>query len=322
MNKTLLTIALAGAAAYMNAQDVTYNFFDPADCDTDGWLWLDTQEKIDKYVGFGKKIQLVDAKYEAPDPDFPGEYYTPISYTNVNLKGYNQLGEEGGEGSVTGGIVLPAASYDPEEDYWPTDGGGILVAMPDCALFELYISQSLPEVKTEIYLAKEETNNPSDCKYLWDDDYAFWDDTLGPVIRNYAGFYLNMQDIQLDYDFGDGNPDIWSIYGPKGEPRTAYIANYTYIEEEADSTCPMYIQGIHILTYTDVSTSGVKAIAVDDVKISINGGIVSIDQPAQITVYSPSGAVVASAYGTSLDCSALKGVYLVKAGNKTVKTVF
>ncbi|MCH5239607.1 MAG: hypothetical protein J1F38_05245 [Muribaculaceae bacterium] len=325
MKKSLLFIAFAGLAIGANAQDATYNFFDPADCDADGWLWLNSQEKIDKYVGgldSDKKIKLVPAQYELRDPAFPDDYYTPESYADPNLKGYNQLGEEGGEGSVTGGIVLPAAQYDPDEDWWPTDGGGILVAMPDCAVFELYISQSMPEVMTEIYVAKKETNKLEDCEYIWDDDYGILDDTQGPVIKDYAGFYLNMQEIEYDYDYGEGNPDIWTIYGEKGEARTAYIANYSYIEEATDNTCPMYIQGIHILTYTDASQAGVKAIQADNVKININGGVISLQNAAQISVYSPSGAKVAEAYGSSLDCSSLKGVYLVKVGNKTVKAVF
>ncbi|MCH5233908.1 MAG: hypothetical protein J1E16_01325 [Muribaculaceae bacterium] len=325
MKKSLLFMAFVGFAISANAQDATYNFFDPADCDEDGWLWLDTQEKIDKYVGAldsDKKIKLVNAQYELQDPNFPDEYYTPESYADPELKGYNQLGEEGGEGSVTGGIVLPAAKYDPDEDWYPTDGGGILVAMPDCAVFELYISQSMPEVMTEIYMAKKETNDPGDCQYLWDDDYSFWDDSLGPVIKDYAGFYHDMQDIQLDYNMGDGEPDIWTLYGTKGEARTAYIANYSYTEEATDNTCPMYIQGIHILTYTDAAGAGVKALQAENVKINIKGGVITLQNAAQISVYTPSGAKVAAAYGSSLDCSSLKGIYLVRVGNKTVKAVF
>lgn len=256
MKKSLLILALGAMALGANAQDSNtpvYNFFNPADCDSEGWLWLDTQEKIDKYVGKGKKIQLVQAQYEAEDPEFPGEYYTPECSVSPDFKGYNQLGEEGGEGSVTGGILLPAASYDPDEDWWATDGGGILVAMPDCALFELYLSQKLPELKLEFYAAKEETDDYTACKYIWDDDPDWWTETGGPVITEYAGPYLNIQELEYDMDLGDGNPDIWSIYGPKGEARTAYIANYTYTDEEYDSTCPIYIHGIRVYTYTDVS---------------------------------------------------------------------
>lgn len=57
MKKVLLTLAALTAVSIANAQQ-TYNYFDPADCDADGWLWFDTQEKLEKYCGFeneGKK---------------------------------------------------------------------------------------------------------------------------------------------------------------------------------------------------------------------------------------------------------------------------
>lgn len=328
MKKTLLFLSFVGLAISANSEEITYNFFDPEDCDEYGWLWLDSQEKIDKYVGSlssDKKIKLVNAQYEKENPDFPGEYITPESYTDPELKGYNQLGEEGGEGSVTGGIVLPEAKYNEEDDYWPTDGGGILIAMPDCAIFDLYISQSQPSVYTEIYVARMETNDPGDCSYVYDDDeYYNWSTGEyegGPVITDYAGPYLNMQAYEYDYDYGEGSPDIYSIYGSKGNPRTAYIANYTY-----DPVCPMYIQGLRIRTFTSVSAdtegAGVNALEQDSQNVVVKDGLVTVAKAALIEVYSPSGAKVASEYGTSLDCSGLKGIYLVKVGNKTVKAVF
>lgn len=304
MKKSLLTLAIASIAIGANAQESTdpvYNFFDPADCDGQGWLWLDSQAKLDKYVGKGKKIQLVQAQYEVEDPEYAGEYTTPQCSVSPDFKGYNQLGEEGGEGSVTGGILLPAASYDPDEDWWATDGGGILVEMPDCAVFELYVSQSLPEVKFEFYAALEETDDYTACKYIWDDDPDFWSDEGGPVITEYAGPYLNIQDLEYDYDYGEGNPDIWSIYGAKGNPRTAYICNYTYTDEEYNSTCPIYIHGIRILTYTNVS--GVEQEA----------GVNAVDaENANSVYYNLQGQKV-----NNPD----KGVYIRVNGNKASKVI-
>lgn len=321
MKKFLLSIAVLGLAMQAGAEEAYYNFFDPEDCDAEGWLWLDTQEKIEKYVGVGKKIQLVEAQYEVEDPEYPGEYYTPQCSVSPDFKGYNQLGEEGGEGSVTGGILLPAASYDPEEDWYATDGGGFLIAMPDCKLFEVYASQSLPELKFEFYVAREETDDYTACEYLWDDDPDWWTGEGGPVITEYCGPYLNIQDIELDYDMGEGNPDIYSIYGPKGEARTAYIANYTN-DEVPNSTCPIYIHGLRIFTFTQASNDTyVGAIAAENVKLNVNGKVVSLSAPAEINVYDLCGDKVASAYGTSLDCSALNGVYVVKAAGQVVKVV-
>lgn len=244
-----------------NEGEVTYNLFDSADVDEDGWLWLDTQEKIDKYVGdlnSDKLIKLVPAQYEIDDPDFPGETTTPEPYADATLKGYNTLGEQGGEGALTGGIFLPKALFNPEEDWYPTDGGGILVEMPDCAIFELYVSQSLPDVYFEIYAAREETSDPSLCEYVTDDNptyiYATDEYEGGPVITDYAGPYLNMQDLKYDLNFGEGTPDYLTIYGEKGQPRTAYIAAYgDDSEEDGQPCCDMYIQGIRVLTYTNVN---------------------------------------------------------------------
>lgn len=307
MKKSLLSLAVAALALNAFAADPAYNFFDPADCDADGWLWLDTQEKIDKYVGKGLKIQLVQAQYEVEDPEFPGEYLTPDCSVSPDFKGYNQLGEQGGEGSVTGGIMLPAASYDPEEDYYATDGGGILVEMPDCALFELYASQSLPEMKFEFYVAKEETDDYSACKYLWDDDpYYNWSTDEyegGPVITEYAGPYLNIQDLGVDYDMGEGNPDVLCIFGPKGEPRTAYIANYTN-DEVPNSTCPIYIHGLRIYTFTNVSgveQEGIAAVS------AIEAG-----QNAKTVYYNLQGQRISNPQ---------QGIFIRVNGNKVEKTV-
>ena len=138
---------LAVAAISMNAQTAaTFNFFDPADCDADGWLWLDTPEKIAKYVGPDKKLKLVNAPYEIEDPEFPGEMVYPESTTDPYIKGYNNKGEQGGEGSKTGAIILPAA--EEHHAFWGDHGGAILVNMPDCATFDVYLSQELPDTYT------------------------------------------------------------------------------------------------------------------------------------------------------------------------------
>lgn len=320
MKKFLLSIAAVGMAMCAYADVPTYNFFDPADCDADGWLWLDSQEKIDKYVGVGKKIILVPAQYQLEDPEFPGEYYVPESFADPAILGYNTEGVQGGEGSKTGGIILPGAKYDEEEDYFPTEGGGILVAMPDCALFELYISQPASDIYTAIYAAKFETSDYSECTYVWDDEpYYDWgagEYLGGPVSTNHVWWGLNLQDIKKDLNLGEGEPDWLSYYGAKGEPRTALFYNYDY-----DTMSDMYIQGLHILTYTDVSDANVEGVAADDLNVSFDGKCVKATVPVEISVYDLCGAKVAGTNGTSLDCSALNGVYLVKAGNKALKVV-
>lgn len=310
MKKSLLTLALVAIVFGANAQDeATFNFFDPADCDADGWLWLDSQEKIDKYVGgltSGKKVLLVEAQYETDDPDFPGETFTPQSYADASVQGYNEEGIAGGEGSVTGGIVLPAADW--EYSWFPAEGGGILVPMPDCAQFDLYLSSPSANIYTAIYGASLETTDPTACEYIWDDGYDWATDSDNPISTNHVAWDYDIQKyVSAVYD------DL-TIYGEKGcGGRTALF--YNYIDGE-----PMYVQGIRIFTYTNVNgDAGVEGIAADDLNVSVKGGVISVSVPVEISVYSPTGVKVASAYGTSLDCSSLKGIYLVKAGSKTVK---
>ena len=304
---------LAVAAISMNAQTAaTFNFFDPADCDADGWLWLDTPEKIAKYVGPDKKLKLVNAPYEIEDPEFPGEMVYPESTTDPYIKGYNNKGEQGGEGSKTGAIILPAA--EEHHAFWGDHGGAILVNMPDCATFDVYLSQELPDTYTWLEVGKGYFG-ADELQYLWNEEEPdkTWDGSGKPLTTDYIAWDMNIQNHLRDISFGDG--DWYSFHGEKGNPRSALFGNY--------SLCPMLVQGIRIFTYTDVSLdqSSVEAIGADAV-ISINGKTVTTSATAEINVYTISGAKVASAYGTSLDCSALKGIYIVKVGGKSVKAVF
>lgn len=312
MKKTLLTGLLALAAITVNAQDeVTYNFFDPADCDAEGWLWLDTPEKIAKYVGEDKKIKLVEAQYEIEDPDFPGSMIYPETVANATVEGYNTQGVKGGEGSKTGGIICPAAV----EDWFSNlNGGGILVQMPDCASFDLYLSQECPNVMLDLEGAWSITD-AAGCKFIHANGPAFFDwEEDDYVTTEYAGYDYNLQEYTYDWSNIE-NPDpaleTFSIFGEKGNPRTAYVANYS-------TECPTIIQGIRIRTFTDESDTSVEGI-IADANVTINGKTVVLSAPAEISVYDAAGVKVAGAYGTSLDCSALNGLYIVKAGNKAVK---
>lgn len=310
MRKSVLTGLMAIAALSVYADEPTYNFFDPADCDEEGWLWLDTPEKIAKYVGADKKIQLINSSLEIEDPEFPGEYLTPETIADANVKGYNGEGVEGGEGSKTGGIILPQADG---HGFFGSPGGGFMVQMPDCAQFDVYMSQKLPDIFTWIAGGEGYIDPNPIGNYIWNDDEVSWDEengVIGALPTKYVAYDMNIQDLEYDANF-DGTY-MRTIYGPKGEPRTGALYNF--------SLCPMLIQGLRIKTFTDVSLAetSVEGVAAD-AEITINGKVVSLSAPAEISVYTPAGAKVAGVYGTSLDCSALNGLYIVKAGNKAVK---
>ena len=57
--KKIVTLALLFAGAFTSAAYAQGNLFTPADCDANGWLWFDTQAKIDKYVGEANSDKII-----------------------------------------------------------------------------------------------------------------------------------------------------------------------------------------------------------------------------------------------------------------------
>lgn len=135
MKKLYFMMALILCAMSATAQN--YNLFSASDIDKDGWLWFDTQAKVDKYVGIcdeenykadpnGKKIQLV---YADQVPTYP---QTTVDHDAI---GFGKGGELGTEGYKKGAIILPAASAAMQ-----TNGGGILIMMPSCSELSINVS--------------------------------------------------------------------------------------------------------------------------------------------------------------------------------------
>lgn len=135
---TQLAIALVVLVA-TNAQAQEYNLFSASDVDANGWLWFDTQAKIDKYVGNidetnykvdanGKLIQTV---YADQMPDYPASEVSP------EFVGAGTDGETGSEGSRTGAIML-----QPSSASMTANGGGFVVCMPSCTTFSICLSSN------------------------------------------------------------------------------------------------------------------------------------------------------------------------------------
>ncbi len=138
MKKIYTLIALAIIATTANAQ--TTSIFDAADVDANGWLWLDTQAKIDKYVGIineedfvidpnGKVIQMVYANQMSLD--YPAPTADPA------VKGVGSDAEVGGANHKVGGIILNAGTGTGGDS---SNGGGIALMMPSCAELSLSLS--------------------------------------------------------------------------------------------------------------------------------------------------------------------------------------
>ena len=141
--KKIVTLAMLAVATMNASAQETFNLFSPADCDADGWLWLNTQEKIDRYVGKinedaytvdpnGKVIQLAFANI---NPDYTETYADPEAY-GVDTQGYTILDEGVNKDEcIKGAIVLAPASA-----MMATNGGCLVLNLPSCATIDLMLS--------------------------------------------------------------------------------------------------------------------------------------------------------------------------------------
>lgn len=307
MKKFLLAVAALAAVSSVSAQEI-YNYFDAADVDANGWLWFDTQEKIDKYVGFqgmgeNPKIMLVTAGYEDKD----GQYPEPTAESDA--KGWNIEGVQGGEGAKTGAIILCGASSSLGST--EPNGGGILMHLPDCAEFNLFLSTEGDRIAPALWGANKVWAEPIDCGVI-STYMPKWPGEPLATVNQYE--WLNMQNLI------NSNVDR-TLYSPKGQKVTALIRNNINV--------PLYIHGIKVMTYTKASNSEA---GIDDVlggsalSLSFNGNAVNATEAADMSVYSVSGAKVAEAHGTTFALDNLApGAYVVKAvsanGTATIKVV-
>lgn len=282
MRRILLPLAFASVCIAANAQQ-TYNYFDPADCDADGWLWLNTEAKLNKYCGFpsdGKfKIYLESTTFM----DANMSYAEP--YLDATVKGYNEAGVEGGEGSWTGGIVLPEASAGIGSI--PADGGGILLNLPDCAEYSLALSTENSYILTGVEMANGMNAAVIDLKNI-----KAWM-KMGILSQPLASVsqykWLNIQDIVGVTDEAKG----YTI-GGQNHPTTSVVRNNT-------KNAPLLIQGIKIFTYTDTN-SGTGAV----------GDIIGENENAPVEYYNLQGMKVSGGQ---------PGLYIRRQGTKSEKVV-
>lgn len=241
MKKLLLTVAALSAMTAANAQ--TYNYFDPADCDADGWLWLNTQEKLDKYCGFNipdeaeYKIGLLSATWENSEMQFDEPYLDP------NIQGYDADHQQGGAGSWTGAIVLCGSKNANGAD--SANGGGIIMHFPDLAEFDLALSTESEYMCLGLLGAKGWVEDV-DCNNI----QTYY--RLGAWIRNQLSdkgqfVWNNIQNVT------NANSGL-KLASPKGDKVTAVIRN-----NRGDD---LLIQGIKVMTYTQ--TSGISGITADE----------------------------------------------------------
>jgi hypothetical protein len=310
MKKFILISTLALMATSMSAQ-TTYNFFDAADCDENGWLWFDSAEKISKYCGIDSKfkIQLVDATYENDSFEYPETYGDPT------VQGYNVDGVQGGEGAKTGAIVLPESDFNLIYNF-DVNGGGILMQFPDIAKLDLFVSVKgdpgwTDDERTEVGNFKDMygalyggtgTLEAVDCKCIdiWYSKYSY-----GKVLSDKPQYeWTNIESHEaIEYD-DDWNETTITLGQGEGKPVTAYILN--------NNKTPWYIHGIRAYTYTN--TAGVNNLSADaNLGINVNGKTITAADNAKLFVYTTSGTLVAKGIGSVDGTALVPGLYIVKA---------
>ncbi len=294
MKKTFTAFCLALACTSgLRAQE--FNLFH--DVDADGWLWFDTQEKIDKYVGLcneadnkidpnGKPIQMVPADIA---PDYPA------TFADALWQGAGTDKEIGTEGSRTGAIVTAAASAN-----MTANGGGFVVLMPSCSTYGICLSR---EGSTYVRMMASKDINTVFTNY--DVISAKFTTVFKPLFR--GGIY-NWTEIET---LDNGNEGAYTLQSDK--PVYAYFQSLT---KE-----PIYIHGIRVTTPTN-STVDIRETVAPKSRIFFEGSRVVLTEPADIKIYNANGVLMNTAHTDRMDLSSMpKGIYVVKAGDAVRKMV-
>lgn len=248
MKKTLLTLAAFAAFLAADAQQ-TYNYFDPADCDAEGWLWFDTQEKLDKYVGWQEyfeenleanpKIMLQTAEFENADMGFDEPYLDP------DIKGFDVDHVQGGDGAWTGAIVLCGSKNSTGSD--SPNGGGIMLHLPDLAEFGLKLSTVSDYMCLGLKGAKGWVE-PVDCGVV--QTYYRMGILVKKELSDSGQFtWNNIQEVT------NANTNL-QLASPAGEKVTALVRNNRGDE--------LLVHAIKVFTYTDNGVSGVCGVEAGD----------------------------------------------------------
>ena len=302
MKKSLLTLAALAVMTSANAQ-TTVNYFDPADCDSNGWLWFDTQEKLDKYCVRYNSILAEDSKGEwVPNPTKPSIVLLSTTYEvedgfgggerlfpelDPTIKGLNASGVLGGEGSWTGAISLIGTNSSLGSD--DPNGAGIALYLPSCASIEMALSLAAEEGETEIdpemavgLWSSKEWKPEGDIQKI----FVFWDIPwlgTGCLAEEYQYTWTNM----LQMKEGNTGNQIDSTPGQK-----------VSIKVRNNKGRNLLVQGMKVLCYAS-DGSGVA-----DVEIA--------DQNAPVEYYNLQGIRVTNPEN---------GMFIRRQGSKTEKVI-
>ncbi len=285
--KKLFTLALILSASVVSVY-AQKNWFDAADVDSNGWLWFDTQEKIDKYIGNDKAIKMTAALWqEEVEPDIfenPANTVSPETVgagTDGYLPGFGDEGEPVGIDPKRGAITLA-----PANPYTSFNGGGILLHMPSCHTLEFYLSAE-STIRPAI-LGGHGALETVDCANI--KSYIF---------TKYASAGQATWEVQ-----NISNASDFKIQ--QKTPVTAWLRNGNQSQNF------MYVHGIKALVYGDGAAINTTT-ADGSINIVQTGRYISLSQPADIIVYNTCGVQVYTSHGDAADLGILEaGLYIVQ----------
>lgn len=301
MKKSITSLFLMLACTF-GAQAQTESYpFDAADVDADGWLWFDTAEKIEKYVGTsedgkldpnGKIFQLISTN-KAANVEKPFNK----TFADPTIEGYGDPHNQGSDvkkGAIVLHQTIENAIYD--------DGGAVLINLPSCKSMHMVLSAN---GAAQLYLSGSKDAAADTSAYTV---------VYKPLKQEWFGMIMYTPLFHTNI-FTWNNIESLNDLGATEFTLASKTPVYALLQVAGQT--PVYIHGVKIVTE---ESTGINDITAD--AISFDGKNISLDAAAEINVYNLSGALVASKYASSMNLSNLtKGVYVVKVGNATQKVV-
>ena len=294
--KKIVTLALLFAGGLTSAAYAQGNLFTPADCDANGWLWFNTQAKIDKYVGDAnsdKIIKMVPTKYQVEvEPDiFENLKNTasPSVYgagTDGYLPGVDSTGATLGADAKQGAIVLAPASGAGQQN-----GGGILMYLPSCYY-------------CEVFLSAETRLTP--CLYAG----LGYKETIDlGIVKGFAAPFFVLS---------SAGQTTWKLHEQTNENTGLTIKQNgevsVYLINDNSSKAELFIHGIKVQVYGEGAGISGTASDAEGINIAQTGRFISLSREADVNVYNAAGKVVLSTRAEALDLGVLgTGLYIVQA---------
>lgn len=278
---TLLALSL-GLAASVPAQ-TDYNFF-PADCvDGDGWLWFDSQDKIDRFVGAidndnycanaaGKVVQMAGANFEPYEEAFASPTVVGVGRDGNDAESIGI----GKKGAKTGAIVLPGSSKNTQRN-----GGAIVLKLPSLATLSLNVSCA-----STMYYYVASTTKAGTALDSYEQKFNRYN-LIGFGRLSYAGNFTWKNVHQLT----------------NAQEQTIVSDGPIYVLIQNTSADTAYVHGVRITTPRQ-ETTGIRT---------------RVDATARVDVYAVNGTPLALQADAQVLSTLPKGLYIVRRGKDVRK---